>query len=313
MLGPTPLQRADRLGAALGLAPGQFYVKRDDLTPLAGGGNKVRKLDHLCAAALDAGAQVLITGGGPQSNHVRATAAAARALGLDSVAVLAGDKPAAASGNLVVDALMGASLVWTGLTTLADVEQAISAESERITLTGLRPYSITIGGADPIGTRGYVDAAAELEAQLPGVELVVTPAGSGGTQAGLAVGLGTHERVFGVNVGAFTDIRDRIGRLAAETAAQAGLPAPAGEARVDERFAAAGYGAELDAVRGALRLAARTEGLVLDPVYTGKALAGLAAALSDGSLRWAGRIVFLHCGGAFGLLSARYADWATHE
>jgi D-cysteine desulfhydrase len=313
MLGPTPLQRADRLGAALGLAPGQFYVKRDDLTPLAGGGNKVRKLDHLCAAALDAGADVLITGGGPQSNHVRATAAAARALGLDAVAVLAGDKPAAASGNLVVDALMGTTLVWTGLSALADVEHAIGAESRRIASTGLRPYSIPIGGADPIGTRGYVDAAAEIEAQLPGVELVVTPAGSGGTQAGLAVGLGTHERVFGVNVGAFVDIRDRVGRLAAQTAARAGLPAPAGAARVDERFAAAGYGATLDEVRVALRLAARTEGLLLDPVYTGKALAGLIATLSDGSLGRPDPIVFLHCGGAFGLLSDRYADWATQE
>jgi 1-aminocyclopropane-1-carboxylate deaminase/D-cysteine desulfhydrase-like pyridoxal-dependent ACC family enzyme len=311
MLGPTPLQSADRLGAALGLAPGRLFVKRDDLTPLAGGGNKVRKLDHLCGAALSAGADVLITGGGPQSNHVRATAAAARALGLDVVAVLSGDRPAAASGNLVIDALMGASMVWTGLTSLAEVETAIVAEGERLRAAGRRPYVIPIGGADPVGSQGYVAVAAELDAQLADIDLVVTPAGSGGTQAGLAAGFGSHERVLGVSVGAFPDIRERIQRLARQTAALAGLPEPAGEARVDCRFAADGYGTELDAARDALRLAARTEGLVLDPVYTAKALAGLTAGLAEGTVSREARIVFLHCGGAFGLLSSRYSDWAA--
>jgi 1-aminocyclopropane-1-carboxylate deaminase/D-cysteine desulfhydrase-like pyridoxal-dependent ACC family enzyme len=223
MLGPTPLQPADRLGEALGLAPGRLFVKRDDLTPLAGGGNKVRKLDHLCAAALAAGADVLVTGGGPQSNHVRATAAAARVLGLDVVAVLSGDRPAAASGNLVIDALMGALLVWTGLTSLAEVETAIAAEGERLRAAGRHPYVIPVGGADPVGSQGYIAAAAELNAQLPDIDLVATLAGSGGTQAGLTAGFGSHERVLGVSVGAFPDIRERIQRLARQAAALGGL------------------------------------------------------------------------------------------
>jgi L-cysteate sulfo-lyase len=313
MLGATALQPADRLGAAIGLGAGQLFVKRDDLTPLAGGGNKVRKLDYLCAEAIATGADVLVTGGGPQSNHVRATAAAARYLGLDAVAVLSGDPPPAASGNLVIDGLLGASIVWTGLRTLVEVETAIEAEGERLAAAGRRPCVIPAGGANALGSQGYVAAAAELREQLPDVDLVVTAASTGGTQAGLAAGLGTHEQVLGIHVGAFPDVRERIQRLAGQAAALAGLPAPTGAARVDPRFAAAGYGTELDAVRDALRLAARTEGLILDPVYTGKALAGLAAGLAEGSVSRDGRIVFLHSGGAFGLLSSRYSQWAVTE
>jgi D-cysteine desulfhydrase len=311
LAGPTPLQPADRLGAALGLAAGRLFVKRDDLTPLAGGGNKVRKLDRLCAVALATGADVLVTGGGAQSNHVRATAVAARALGLDAVAVLSGDQPATYSGNLVIDALMGAEIVWTGLGTLTELEAAIDAEAARLAAAGRRPYTIPIGGADPVGSRGYVAAAAELEAQLPGFDLVVTPAGSGGTQAGLAAGLGGHERVLGVSVGAFPDIAERVARLAAATAREAGLNEPAGSPRLDARYAEAGYGTRLDEALDAMRLAARSEGLVLDPVYTGKALAGLAAGLAEGTIEKNSRIVFLHCGGVFGLLSNTYADWAA--
>jgi 1-aminocyclopropane-1-carboxylate deaminase/D-cysteine desulfhydrase-like pyridoxal-dependent ACC family enzyme len=307
--GPTPLQRADRLGAALGLR--HLYVKRDDLTPLAGGGNKVRKLDRLIGAALDTGADVLITGGGGQSNHVRATAIAARMAGLELVAVLSGRAPTRMSGNLTVDALTGATLVWTGLSALSDLEGAIAQEAQRCQERGLRPYTMEIGGASPLGSTGYLLAADEIRQQLPGVDLVVTAAGSGGTHAGLVAGFGDHAKVLGVNVGAFPDVAPRITRLAAETAALAGRPAPTGTVRVDERFTAAGYGTELDAARDALQLAARTEGLILDPVYTGKALAALAAGVADGTVDPEQTVLFLHSGGAYGLLSERYADWAV--
>ena len=311
VLSPTPVQSADRLGGAIGLGAGRLLVKRDDLTPLGGGGNKVRKLDYLCGAALAAGADVLVTGGGPQSNHVRVTAAAARHLGLDAVVVFAGDPPPAPSGNLVVDALLGPTVVWTGLESLAQVEAAIDAEAQRLAAAGRRPYVIPVGGASPLGSQGYVDAAAEVREQVPDLALVVTPAGSGGTQAGLVAGLGSHDLVLGVDVGAFTDIEERVRNLAADAARLAGLAPPTGTPRVDRRYAAAGYGAELDEVRAALRLAARTEGLVLDPVYTGKAMAGLAATAQDGTVPSAGSVVFLHCGGAFGLLSSRYSAWAA--
>src|SRR3569833_2693391 len=175
--GPPPAERADRLGAAIGLRPGGLWVKRDDLTPLAGGGNKVRKLDHLCAAAIAAGADVLVTGGGAQSNHVRLTAAAGRRLGLDVVAVFSGDAPPDAYGNLVIDALIGNTMIWTGKTRLADVEAEINAAGRRLAASGRRPYAIPGGGADQVGSQGYVAAAAELQEQLPGFDLVVVPAG----------------------------------------------------------------------------------------------------------------------------------------
>lgn len=303
------MDRADRLGAAIGLAPGRLWVKRDDLTPLAGGGNKVRKLEHLCAAALAAGADVLVTGGGAQSNHVRLTAAAGRRLGLDVVAVLSGEAPAAASGNLVIDALLDLTMIWTGRTRLAEVEAEIATVGERLTASGRRPYVIPIGGADRVGSQGYVDAAAEILLQVPDVDLVVVPAGSGGTHAGLVAGMGDHERVLGVNVGAFSDVAGRISRLADQTAGFAGRPNPSGSVRVDERYSSAGYGAELDETRAAMRLAARTEGLILDPVYTGKALAALMAGLTERLIDTDTRIVFVHCGGTYGLLSTRYSNW----
>jgi D-cysteine desulfhydrase family pyridoxal phosphate-dependent enzyme len=310
--GPTPVQRADRLAVALGLPAGALYVKRDDLTALAGGGNKVRKLEYLCAAAQREGADTLVTGGGPQSNHVRLTAAAARRVGLRCAVVLSGPPPQALSGNLLVDALLGPDVTWTMTGGLAAVEAQLAGTAERLRAQGARPYLIPIGGADAVGSQGYRLAATEIAQQVPGHGLLVVPDGSGGTHAGLAAGLGAHERIHGVSVGVFPDITARIQRLAAETARLAGLSEPSGDAQVDERFAAAGYGTELEAVHDALRLAAQTEGLILDPVYTGKALAGLIAGLADGTVTTAdGPIVFVHCGGVFGLLSERYADWLT--
>ena len=288
-----------------------MFVKRDDLTPLAGGGNKIRKLGPICAAALAGGADVLVTGGGPQSNHVRATAAAARHLGLDAVAVLTGEAPDRASGNLTVDALLGVSFVWTGAASLVEVEIAIAEVTARLRDQGRRPYPITVGGADPIGSQGYVAAARELQEQLPTVDLVVVADGSGGTHAGLSAGFGTHDRVLGVSVGAFDDIEARVERLAVATARSVDLPDPSGVPLVSARFSPSGYGAEVDEAREAMHLAARTEGLILDPVYTGKALAALRAGLTDGTVGADRTIVFLHTGGAYGLLSERYADWAA--
>ena len=313
MGGPTPLHPADRLGAALGLPAGALWVKRDDLTPLAGGGNKVRKLDYLCADAIARGADLLLTGGGPQSNHVRLTAAAARRLGLDCHVVLAGDSPPRASGNLVIDALLGPTVAWAGAGGLAIVAQALADTEAQLRREGRRVYAIPIGGADAVRSQGYLTAAAELTGACPDLALVVVPAGSGGTQAGLAAGLGSHELVLGVNVGAFPDVSTRIYALAGRTADLADRPRPAGTPRVDERYTASGYGAELPEVLAAMRLAARTEGLILDPIYTGKALAGLAAGLREGSLSLEGPVVFVHCGGAYGLLSDRYSQWVAGE
>ena len=313
---PTPLEAADRLGAAVGMDPGALWVKRDDVTGLGGGGNKARKLEYLCADALEKGADVLVTGGGPQSNHVRMTAAAANHLGLDCAVVMAGPRPETSTGNVLLIEILGADLSWTGFREGMDyeeIEAAIDETADRLEAAGRRPYRMPIGGATAVGALGYVRAAAELREQASTlfgqVELVVVAAGSGGTHAGLAAGLGDLDLVLGVDVGARTDLDTVVPAKAAEVATLAGLPAPAGTARVDHERIGRGYGAPTEECRRAVRLAARTEGLLLDPVYTGKALAGLVAARADGSVRPDTRTIFLHTGGLPALFAGPYATW----
>ena len=314
---PTPLEPADRLGAALGMEPGALWVKRDDLTGLGGGGNKARKLEYLCAGALDAGADVLVTGGGPQSNHVRTTAAAANRLGLDCAVVMAGPRPEVSAGNVLLIEVLGPDLGWIDLHEGADdyyaIEAAIDETADRRAAAGRRPYRMPIGGATALGALGYVSAADELREQaaiqLGAIDMVVVAGGSGGTHAGLAAGLGDLDLVLGVDVGARPDLETVVPDKAAEVAALAGLRAPAGKVRVDHGRVGAGYGAPTEECRQAVLLAARTEGLLLDPVYTGKAMAGLIAARADGSIGPATRTIFLHTGGLPALFAAPYAGW----
>ncbi|MEY2397141.1 MAG: D-cysteine desulfhydrase, partial [Actinomycetota bacterium] len=155
---PTPLERADRLGAALGLEAGRLFVKRDDCTGLAGGGNKARKLNYLCADALARGADVLVTGGGRQSNHVRMTIAAANRLGLQATVVMSSDEPKQPSGNVVLDHVLAPQFVWAGPLRYYPLEQRITEVCEELTAEGRNPYQIPIGGATPLGALGYVDA-----------------------------------------------------------------------------------------------------------------------------------------------------------
>ena len=302
----------DRLGEALGLPPGRLWVKRDDLTGLAGGGNKVRKLEHLCADALAQGCDLLVTGGGEQSNHVRMTAAAANRLGLDCTIVLAGDAVPVPTGNIVIDHLLGPEIVWAGPIGYYALERRMEEEADRHRAAGRRPYLIPVGGASTIGELGYVVAALELRAQLPDVSLVVTGDGSGGTHAGLAAGLGSLDMVLGVDAGTRPDLDDVVPVKAREAAALADLAEPTGTVVVDHDRFGSGYGAPTDACREALDLAARLEGLILDPVYTGKALAGLVAAVREGRVPDDGTLVFLHTGGMPALFEPRYAMWAAH-
>jgi D-cysteine desulfhydrase len=310
-ISPTPVQPMDRLGAALGLPAERLWVKRDDLTGLAGGGNKVRKLEHLCADALAQGCDLLVTGGGEQSNHVRMTAAAANRLGLDCTIVLAGDAVPVPTGNIVIDHLLAPEIVWAGPIGYYALERRMEEEADRHRAAGRRPYLIPVGGASPIGELGYVVAALELREQLPDVSLVVTGDGSGGTHAGLAAGLGSLDMVLGVDAGTRPDLDEVIPAKAMEAAALAGIDPPGGAVIVDHDRFGAGYGAPTDACREALDLAARLEGLILDPVYTGKALAGLVAAVREGRVPSDGRLVFLHTGGLPALFEPRYAMWAA--
>jgi D-cysteine desulfhydrase family pyridoxal phosphate-dependent enzyme len=308
---PTPLEEAPRLAAALG-GP-RVFVKRDDLTGLALGGNKARKLELLGAQARDAGADVLVTGGGPQSNHARMTAAAANRLGIACHLVLAGPKPATATGNLLLDQLMGATLEFGASGEYHRLEAAIVDASARLAADGRRPFAIPVGGASPMGVVAYADAVDELRAQLAAARVddpdwIVVADGSGGTHAGIIAGLAeSTTRVVGVDVGTRPDLDDAVPRLAAEAAAMSGRARPSVAAVVDHDHYGDGYGRITASGLEAMTLAARTEGLVLDPVYTGKAMAGLIARVRDGRIASSESVLFWHTGGAPALFDARYA------
>jgi D-cysteine desulfhydrase family pyridoxal phosphate-dependent enzyme len=291
---PTPVDDAPRLSEALGVP---VCVKRDDLTGLALGGNKARKLQHLCADALAQGCDVLVTGGGVQSNHVRQTAAAAAQLGLDAHVVLGGNHGVdAPTGNVLLDVLLGASIESVTADDYYGIEHAIVDVAERLRAEGRRPYAIPIGGASPPGVRAYTEAALELRAQRPDVDVIFVADGSGGTHAGLLAAFrGDGPTVVGVDVGTRPDLEESITRLS-------GGAFPV----IDRAHVGPGYGIADDNTIAALTLAARVEGLLLDPVYTGKAMAALLTWAREGRLRDATRICFWHTGGQPALFAARY-------
>lgn len=307
---PTPLQPLDRLSEELG-GP-QIVVKRDDLTGLALGGNKARKLEYLCADAEAAGADILVTGGGHQSNHARMTAAAANRLGIDCHLVLGGNRPEVFDGNLVVDALLGATLEFCGAEDYYGVEAAIGQAADRLEGAGRRPFAVPIGGASATGALSYVEAADELTDQegARGVTVshIFVPDGSGGTHAGLLAGVGTRVEIVGIDVGTRPDLDEYVPALAAETASLGSRAAPPAEAVIDHGRFGPGYGSLTEEGIEAIRMVARLEGLVLDPVYTGKAMAGLIGWIREGRVDDRHCVVFWHTGGSPALFARRYAD-----
>jgi len=296
---PTPLDRAPRLAAALGLGADDLWVKRDDLTDL-GGGNKVRKLEHLVAEALAAGETVLVASGGAQSNHARMTAAAAARVGLRAVLVLGGTALAGRPGNLALDELLGAEIVIADGLSGALLDDRVGEVAARLRAAGEVPAVLPFGGSSAVGARGYVACAAELQEQAPDAAHVVVAVGSGGTMAGLVAGLG-QERVLGIDTGATSDPVERVAAIVTQ------LGGAADRLRLDRDQVGDGYGRLTPAAASAMRTAARTEGLLLDPVYTGKALAGLAAAAAEGIVQPGERTVFVHTGGLPGLFGHAFA------
>jgi D-cysteine desulfhydrase len=296
---PTPLERGPMLPGDV-----QLWVKRDDLTGLAGGGNKARKLEWLCADALAHECDTVLTGGAPQSNHVRMAASACARLGLRFVGVLFGHPPPRVEGNLVLDQLLGADIRWAGAGRAAGVLDRVEDE---LAASGARVYRIPLGGSSPVGAQGYVACADELRVEAPEGFVVVCADGSGGTHAGLVAGLGDHERVLGVNVG-FDDLDPKVSDLAKATAALAGRAEPQGRLQLDPGQPEP-YGEPTRATRDAMQLAARTEGLVLDPVYTGRCLAALVHRARAGAFGDDRPVVFLHSGGLPALFTSRYRAW----
>ena len=298
---PTPLQAAPRLSEALGV---ETWIKRDDLTGVGLGGNKARKLEFLLADARAWGADVVVTGGGPGSNHIQITATAAARLGLECVVVLYGNRPRPEPLNLQLARLAGAQVRFTGKADRASVDGGLDATVARLERNGRRPYRIGRGGASAVGCLGYVEAAFELDGQVAGLrpEAVVLATGSCGTQAGLVLGaalVGAAWRVRGVSVSRpVAECRERIAMLAGGAAGVLGLQPVLTAPDVVDGIGP-GYGRPSRAGQAAASLAARTEGLFLDPVFTAKAMATLVAEAHAGSL--AGPVVFLHTGGAGGL------------
>jgi L-cysteate sulfo-lyase len=310
---PTPLEEMPRLSAALD-GP-KFWIKRDDCTGLATGGNKTRKLEFLLADALQQGADMLVTQGAVQSNHVRQTAAAACKFGLDCHALLERRVPDRAAdyettGNVLFDHIFGTTIEFRppGL----DMNAEARAVTEKFVANGRKPYLIPGGGSNEIGALGYVSCAYEMLAQFDAQGLdvgwIVLASGSAGTHAGLLAGLhaaGSDIPVMGISV---RQPRERqiaaVHKLAAATAAQLiDTPLSLGKTLIDDGYVGAGYGLPTEGTIAAINLIARKEGVLLDPVYSAKGLAGMIGLTEQKFFDSQKDIVFLHTGGAAALFA----------
>jgi len=306
--GSSSLHEMPRLRAALGARP-RLFIKRDDAIPFGFGGNKVRKLAFVGAAALADGADTLMTVGGVQSNHCRATASAATALGLRCVLVLNGARPDRLSGNLLLDTLLGAEVHFVARR--EDRAPTMAALAEDLRAKGRRPCEIPLGASTPLGALGLAHAVGELVDQGLVPDVIVHASSSAGTQAGLVAGCALHglpTRVIGVS--ADETAADLCAAVRGVIAGVGGLLGIDGERLaascaldVDDARIGDGYGIPTDASREAVDLFARTEAVFVDHTYTAKAAAGLMAALRSGALDTAGTVLFWHTGGQVGLLA----------
>jgi D-cysteine desulfhydrase len=303
---PTPLEPLPRLTAQL--EGPELWVKRDDQTGLATGGNKARKLEFLVADALEQKADTLITCGAAQSNHARQTAAAAAKFGLDRVLILGGDASSQVQGNLLLDRLLGAEIVWTAD---SPPHEQLDVVARALREDGCRPYVIPYGGSNQVGASGYVAAMEELLDQCADRDItfnhIVLASSSGGTQAGLVVGaraLGYQGRILGISVApAAGELRSKVRDLATATSHDIGLYLSFSDDdfAVNDAYVGGGYGVVGDLEREAIRTVARAEGLLLDPVYTGRAFGGLLDLIRRGAFTRDESVLFWHTGGIGGL------------
>jgi 1-aminocyclopropane-1-carboxylate deaminase/D-cysteine desulfhydrase-like pyridoxal-dependent ACC family enzyme len=305
---PTPVEPLTRLAARLGGGP-HLFIKRDDAIPFGFGGNKVRKLALVAAQARAENADTLITAGGVQSNHARATAAAAAWLGMRAVLVANGTPPARKTANALLDELLGAEVVY-----VASREERMPKVQElaaSLRIEGRRPVAIPIGASTPLGALAFALAVAELVDQMPAPDVIVHSTSSGGTQAGLVAGcrlLGLPTRVIGVSADdSSSSLEAQVNAIVAGIGDLLQLDAAAlanGTAiEVDDRFVGGGYGVPSDQSREAIELSARTEAIFLDPTYTAKAMAGLIASVRQRQLVEGQTVIFWHTGGQVGLFA----------
>jgi len=308
---PTPLEPLPRLSAQLG-GP-ELWVKRDDQTGLATGGNKARKLEFLVADALAHKADTLITGGAAQSNHARQTAAAAAKFGLACTLVLRGTQPTNTQGNLLLDRIVGADVVWAGTQPLDKVMDDVR---DQVHSAGHQSYVIPYGGSNAVGASGYVAAMEEFVLQCRTLDLsfdhIVFASSSGGTQAGMIVAatvLGIETSILGISIdlGAET-LKAKLAELANATAVHLHIvhSFTSEDIAVNDSYLGQGYGVFGNLEQDAIFTLGRTEGLLLDPVYTGRAFGGLLDLIRQGVFTAEDRILFWHTGGTSGLFG--YAE-----
>lgn len=304
---PTTIEPLPRLSAVLN-GP-RLLVKRDDQTGLAFGGNKTRKLEFLVAEAQAQGADTLLSAGALQSNHCRQTAAAAAKFGFNCILVLVGQPPVQASANLLLDQLFGAEIVWAEKSRR---EAVLQETFEKTSAQGNKPYLVPYGGSSPTGALGYVFAMEEFVGQKVKADWIVFASSSGGTQAGLVLGSRVFDyegKVLGISIDEPQRIlQERVAKLASETSEQLGrrIEFSSDEVLVNDEYAAPGYGVLTGAEREAISLFAKYEGLLLDPVYTGRAAAGLIDLVREGFFKKDETVLFWHTGGQPALFAEKY-------
>lgn len=315
---PTPIEELPRLSNHLG-GP-RLLVKRDDQTGLAFGGNKTRKLEFLVAEAQEQGAGTLISGGALQSNHCRQTAAAAAKYGFDCILVLNGEMPDKPSANLLLDQLFGAEIV-----TIADRnarDRVLQETFEKAVTDGRKPYLVPYGGSSPTGALGYAFAMGELMKQIEdfrslgdfgSLDWIVFGTSSGGTHAGLVLGqrvFGFKGKVLGISIDESEEwLKSHVSKLASDASEKLGerIEFTPAEVSANADYCRAGYGVLTDAEREAVKLFAKYEGLLIDPVYTGRAAAGMIDLIRKGYFKKEETVLFWHTGGQPALFAEKYS------
>ena len=316
---PTPIEELPRLSETLG-GP-RILIKRDDQTGLAFGGNKTRKLEFLLAEAQEQGAHTLISGGALQSNHCRQTAAAAARFGFDCILVLNGVMPEQPSANLLLDQLFGAEIVT--IPDRKERDRVLQETYDKAVADGRKPYLVPYGGSSPTGALSYAFAVEELMAQIKdfrslrdfgSLDWIVFGTYSGGTHAGLVLGqrvFGFKGKVLGISIDESEEwLKSHVSALASDSSEKLGerIEFTPADVSANADYCAAGYGVLTDAEREAVNLFAKYEGLLLDPVYTGRAAAGMIDLIRKGFFKKDETVLFWHTGGQPALFADKYAN-----
>lgn len=314
---PTPIESLERLSC--NWAGPKILVKRDDLTGVPLTGNKIRKLEFFARAAIDTGCDTLITCGAIQSNHARATAIVAAKLGLGSYLLLRGEAGATYEANLLLDKLVGARVKYVDHQQYFEAQNIMADMAQELAKEGHKAYVIPEGGSNALGCMGYIKAIQELKAQLEAgaerLDYIITPVGSGGTMAGLLLGVKLFNldcRVIGINVSSTAKHHcKRVLHIIEDTIKlfDLGISIDPDEIEIIDGYVGEGYAKSSFEEIEFIRQVARTEGLLLDPVYTGKTMYGLAGEIKKGRFHSGQTILFLHTGGIFGLFTRHLDDF----